>query len=97
MSYPQIRPLTKLTKKPDLRIRDIPEWQAALVFDPDQPELRMINLTSRLIIELCDGRAMVDIEEQFCGLLGERLEEVAAREKFGAGLRALQENGLLAE
>lgn len=96
MSYPQILPSTRLTKKPDLRIRDIPEWQAALVFDPDQPELRMINLTSRLIIEMCDGRAMADIEAQFCGLLGERLEQAEAAEKFGAGLRALQENGLLA-
>lgn len=96
MSYPQILPSTRLTKKADLRIRDIPEWQAALVFDPDQSELRMINMTSRLIIELCDGRAMKDIEGQFCTLLGKRLDERSAQETFGDGLRALQDNGLLA-
>lgn len=96
MSCQEIRPTTTLTKKSNLRIRDIPEWQAALVFDPDQPDLRMINMTSRLIIELCDGRASVDIEKQFCSLLGERIDRLSAREKFSTGLRALQDNGLVA-
>lgn len=95
MSSQKIRPTTRLTKKPDLRIRDVPEWQAALVFDPDQPDLRMINMTSRLIIELCDGRASADIEGQFCSLLGERIDGDNAREKFSTGLRALQDNGLV--
>lgn len=65
------------------------------MFDPDQPDLRMINMTSRLIIELCDGRVSREIEKQFCALLGERIDGPTAQKKFNSGLQALQENALI--
>ena len=95
MSCQKIPPSKRLTKKSDLRIRDIPEWQSALVFDPDQPDLRMINMTSRLIIELCDGRRFEEIEEQYCALVEKHIARDDACVQFSSGLQALQENGLV--
>lgn len=94
MSYHQISPSARLSKKADLRIRDLPEWQSAIVFDPDQTDLRMINMTSRLIIELCDGRPMKEIEEQYCSLVSSHVDHATAREQFSAGLKILQEHQL---
>ena len=96
MSYPQISSTARISQKADLRIRDIPEWQSALIFDPDQADLRMINLTCRLIIELCDGRALADIEQQYCDLLSSKLDRETASEQFRLGLQTLRENDLLA-
>lgn len=94
MSCQKNSPDARLSKKTDLRIRDIPEWQSALVFDPDQPDLRMINLTSRLILELCDGRLAREIEDQYCSLMRSQVDLKTAREQFSAGLNQLQEHGL---
>ncbi len=96
MSFQKTPPSGRLSKKPDLRIRDIPEWQSALVFDPDQPDLHMINMTSRLIIELCDGRTYEEIEGQYCDLIGQHMEPEDARKQFSNGLDALRGNGLVA-
>ena len=95
MSFQKTPPSRRLSRKPDLRIRDIPEWRSALVFDPDQPDLRMINMTSRLIIELCDGRTYGEIEAQYCELVDRHVETQDARKQFGQGVHALQDNGLV--
>lgn len=95
VSYHQILPSAHVSKKADLRIRDIPEWQSAVIFDPDQADLRMINMTSRLIIELCDGRVLKEIEQQYCDLLSKKLDRGAASEQFRIGLQTLHENDLL--
>lgn len=95
VSYHQISPNARLSKKADLRIRDLPEWQSAIIFDPDQTDLRMINMTSRLIIELCDGRSLSEIEEQYCSLVSGHVDADTARKQFGDGLGVLQEHGLM--
>ena len=95
MSYHQISPSARLSKKADLRIRDLPEWQSAIVFDPDQTDLRMINMTSRLIIELCDGRSLQEIEEQYCSLISDHVDAATARKQFSDGLSILREHGLM--
>ena len=95
MPYQKIPHTGRLNKKPFLKIRDIPEWRSALVFDPDQPELRMINLTSRLIIELCDGRSKKEIEEHYCSLVSRQADDDTARQQFRAGLEVLKEHDLV--
>jgi len=92
--YPQILPSARLSKKSNLRIREVPEWQAAVIYDPDQLDLRIINLTSRLILELCDGRSMKQIEEHYCTLLRDQVDSQTAREQFNDGLSQLQEHKL---
>ena len=62
------------------------------VCDPDQPDFRMINVTSPSIIELCDGRKLKEVEDQFCSLAAGALEKRTAEEKFEAGPQILQEN-----
>lgn len=66
-----------------------------MVFDPDQVDLRMINFTARLILELCDGRTYGETKAQYCSLLQGRLAEETACDQFDAGVNLLLSNELI--
>jgi len=95
VTYRPIPQKTKFEKKPEIRIRDIPEWRSAILFDPDQSDLRMINLTSRLILELCDGRDLDTIKQDYFNLIGDQLGRDESDLQVETGLNDLIENGFV--
>lgn len=50
-----------------LRIRPLPEQEVCFVYTPRKPNLYTLNATAWVILELCDGRSLEDIKEQFYG------------------------------
>ena len=81
---------------PTVRLRPIPEMQCCLAYLPTakelqrRPELYGLNLTSWLVLSLCDGRDDPAIEKEFAdalrsgggrtvgaGALGDALSELA--------------------
>ena len=79
----------RLTAKPSLVRRAIPEWRTMMVFEPDGPKLCSLNPVSWLLLELCNGRTLSEIEDHFVQLLGNRLTRAEAKSKLHAGLRLL--------
>jgi hypothetical protein len=43
-------------RNPDVRLRPVPEQALCFVYRPKPPALLGLNLTSWLVLELCDGR-----------------------------------------
>lgn len=48
---------TRWTHSPGIRLRPVPELACCLVYVPRPPALHGLNLTSWLVLSLCDGRA----------------------------------------
>src|SRR5258708_19467406 len=55
-----------IRKTRDLRIRPVPEMETCLVYTPKDPSLYTLNATAWVVLELCDGRSLRDLEEAFC-------------------------------
>jgi len=82
-------------REPNVRLRPVPEQAVCLVYRPRPPMLFGLNLTSWLVLTLCDGRSEEAIGRDY---------EAAVRQAGGPGaepgalltaLRGLQELGLI--
>jgi len=82
-------------RKPTLRLRPVDEWQACVAYTPEHPKLVLLNATAWLILELCDGNNVEDLERQFWELIGTNAETENTPEVFSSGIRLLLENGLI--
>ena len=56
---------TTWTRSPGLRLRPVPELACCLVYVPRPPALHGLNLTSWLVLSLCDGRAEAAIAKDY--------------------------------
>lgn len=61
MSYPT----GCIRKTRHLRIRPVPEMEICLVYTPKDPNLYTLNATAWVVLELCDGRSLRDLEQAF--------------------------------
>jgi hypothetical protein len=69
--------------------------KSCVVFRPDPPKLFMLNLNAWLILELCNGSTAEQIEQTYCERVAAQTLEGDARNNLRAGLRQLQEQGLI--
>jgi hypothetical protein len=76
-------------RKPNLRIRHVEGQDTWLVYTPETPRLCSLNLTSRMLLELCDGRRGAEIEDAFSEAAGDALSRDAARRYAADGVRML--------
>jgi hypothetical protein len=80
---------------PGLRVRPAFEWDGCVVFDPHRRRLVELNLTSWLILELCDGRCYQDLRARFAVVVGERIREGEIDQHLRFGLVRLAAAGLM--
>lgn len=66
-----------------------------LVFTPDRPGIYVLNDTSWLILELCDGRSRGLIRDQYAEIVGPVVPPDKAQEEFDDGVRTLEQMGLI--
>jgi hypothetical protein len=91
VSYPD----ACLTKHPNLRVRPMDQMQGLLVFTPDRPGIYVLNATSWLILELCDGRLRALIRDQYADIVGPVVLRDKAEEEFDTGVQTLEQMGLI--
>lgn len=53
------------TRNPDVRLRPVPELGFCLAYVTRPPELHGLNVTSWLVLSLCDGRADADLRRDY--------------------------------
>ncbi len=53
------------TRSPGLRLRPVPELACCLAYVPKPPALHGMNLTSWLVLSLCDGRTEAAIAQDY--------------------------------
>jgi hypothetical protein len=78
-----------LRRKPDVKIRPVPEWSCCIAFTPDMPNVYMLNTLAWLIVELCDSKTFESVEAQFISLLSPQIQALEAKKQLIEGLRAL--------
>lgn len=84
-----------LEAAPALRIRPVFEWDGCIVFDPTRRRLVELNLTSWLLLELCDGRAYEALRMEFASIVGMRAENDGIDGFLRSGLLGLAAAGLI--
>ena len=82
-------------KNPSLKVRELPELDTCLAYVPRPPRLCQLNLTSWLILELCDGRAVGDLRKAYCEATERPGDSGQASLELEDGLRELVELGVL--
>jgi hypothetical protein len=80
---------------PGLRVRPAFEWDGCIVYDPNRRRLVELNLTSWLMLELCDGRGFESLREEFAATVGERAGDGTVDEYLRSGLFRLAATGLI--
>ena len=82
-------------KTPDVVLRPFAEWGHAYAFTPSEPDIIDLNSTAYFIVELCDGRPYVQIENEFVATVGDRIGVEKARSQFHVGFSALLERNII--
>ena len=82
-------------RSPGLRVRTLPELDACLVYIARPPMLCRLNISAWLILELCDGRALDELQEAYCEAAGNRLDRPGALSQLTEGLGELVELGIV--
>ena len=91
MSYPN----GCYSRTPNLRVRPVEEMKSCVVFRPNPPKLFMLNLNAWLIFELCDGRTSHEVEQGYREKVAAQMSDREADRHLAAGLKSLQEQGLI--
>jgi hypothetical protein len=79
------------TASPDLRLRPVPELACCLVYVPRPPALHGLNLTSWLVLSLCDGRDEAAIAKEYFELVTKVGGPGTARNAVEGALLQLEE------
>jgi hypothetical protein len=82
-------------RNPDVALRRFPEWRLCYAYTPTNPDLYELNVTAWLIVELCDGRPLADLERAFSRSLHRDIAPSEGRSQLLCGLRALVERGIV--
>jgi hypothetical protein len=80
---------------PGLRVRPAFEWDGCIVYDPNRRRLVELNLTSWLLLELCDGRDFESLRAEFAAIAATRTDEGAIDDYLRSGLFRLAATGLV--
>jgi len=82
-------------KTPRLRVRPLPEREACLVYTPGNPNLYTLNATAWVVLELCDGRSLRQLEKAFYQSVEPLMSEQEAAEYLLASLRDMLEKSIV--
>lgn len=80
-------------REPDIRLRPIPELSCCLVYRRRPPALCGLNLTSWLVLTLCDGQDDDALARAYREAVGE-IGPGAGRNALEVALRQLEDLGL---
>ncbi len=78
-----------------LRIRPLPEMEACLVYTPKNPNLYTLNATAWVVLELCDGRTLPQLETAFYQSVEPLMSEQEATEYLLVSLRDMLEKSIV--
>jgi hypothetical protein len=78
-----------------LRIRPVPEREVCLVYTPGNPNLYTLNATAWVVLELCDGRTLAQLEKAFHESVEPLMSEQEASEYLLVSLRDMLEKSIV--
>lgn len=78
-----------------LRIRPVPEREVCLVYTPSNPNLYTLNATAWVVLELCDGRTLAELEKAFHQSVEPLMSEDEASEYLLVSLRDMLEKSIV--
>jgi hypothetical protein len=79
----------RFARNPAAVVRDAEEWDCAVVFEPEEPRLCMLNATAWLLFELCDGRSFGAIQADYAALFGNKISKEEAGLQATLGIERL--------
>lgn len=82
-------------RSPGVRLRPVPEQRMCLAYRPRPPALHGLNLSSWLVMELCDGRDDVALSAAYDGAVAPGSGAGDAPGALDYALRQLSELGLI--
>lgn len=82
-------------RSPGVRLRPVPEQAVCLAYRPKPPMLFGLNLTSWLVLTLCDGRGEAEIGRDYDAAVREAGGPGAEPGAFAKALQGLEELGLI--
>jgi hypothetical protein len=78
-----------------LRLRPLPEMEVCLVYTPTNPNLYTLNATAWVVLELCDGRTLPQLEKAFYQSVEPLMSEHEAAEYLLVSLRDMLEKSIV--
>jgi hypothetical protein len=69
--------------------------EICLVFTPDTPNLYSLNPTAWLILELCDGRQLEELEDAYYDAVEPLVSREEARREVRSGIDGLVRKGIV--
>jgi hypothetical protein len=88
-------PTDSFTKSPDLVLRRLPEWRQCYAYTPKHPEVYELNITAWLIVELCDGQPLAELERLFLEMVRRKTNPDEGKAQLHRGLQELIDCGIL--
>jgi hypothetical protein len=88
-------PTDYFSKNPDVVLRRFPEWHQCYAYTPAHPELYELNTTAWLIVELCEGHSLAELERVFLETVQSRSTLDEAKMHLYNGLRDLVQRGII--
>jgi hypothetical protein len=82
-------------REPGVRLRPVPEQAVCLAYRPRPPMLFGLNLTSWLVLTLCDGRSEQEIGRDYDAAVREAGGPGAEPGAFAKALQGLEGLGLI--
>jgi hypothetical protein len=76
-------------------LRRLPEWRQCYAYTPARPELHELNTTAWLIVELCDGQPLAELELAFFEAIRRKASPDEANAHLHCGLQELVARGIL--
>jgi hypothetical protein len=83
------------SKSPDLVLRRFPEWRQCYAYTPAQPDLFELNATAWLIVELCKGQPLAELQRDFLDVVGRKTGAEEGQDHLHRGLQDLVARGIL--
>jgi Coenzyme PQQ synthesis protein D (PqqD) len=81
-------------KSPDLALRRFPEWRTCYAYVPHRSDLFELNTTAWLIVELCDGQPLEELEHAFLDTV-RATPGLQAKALLHRGLKELVDRGVV--
>ena len=88
-------PSDRFTMSPDVVLRRFPEWRQCFAYTPARPELYELNSTAWLIVELCEGQRLAELEDAFIDVVGRKTVVEDGRAHLHRGLQELLDRGVI--
>jgi hypothetical protein len=88
-------PSDRFSRSPDVVLRRFPEWRQCFAYTSARPDLYELNSTAWLIVELCEGQQLVELEGAFVDVVGRKTMIAEGLAHLHHGLRELLDRGII--